>query len=119
MPLLPPPTNPPAHAGKMQKGRLVAGPSIEYLGLWFDIRERTFPRMPNPLPGCRAKEGGKYYLSKDVAASVRQLMERIKVTHTTCAHARTRIRTRTIKSTHTHEHTHTHTHTHTRTHSTG
>ena len=51
--------------------------SIEYVGLWHDNAARTFPRMPKPLPGCKAEEGGKFYWSKDVAASVHQLAERI------------------------------------------
>ena len=54
----------------------VAG-TIEYVGLWRDEAARTFPRMPKPLPGCEAEEGGKFYWSRDVAASVQQLAARI------------------------------------------
>ena len=58
------------------RGAVVAA-TLEYMGLWRDERGRTFPPMPSPLPGCRPQEGGKYYWSRDVAASVQQLVDRI------------------------------------------
>ena len=51
--------------------------SISYMGLWHDEGPRTFPPMPSPLPGCNPEEGGKFYWSRDVAASVQQLAARI------------------------------------------
>ena len=51
--------------------------TLEYMGLWRDERGRTFPPMPSPLPGCKPQEGGKFYWSRDVAASVQQLVDRI------------------------------------------
>ena len=58
-------------------GGKATAPVIEYLGLWRDEASRTFPPMPKPLPGCKPEEGGKFYWSRDVAASVKQLAARI------------------------------------------
>ena len=55
----------------------VVAATLEYMGLWRDERGRTFPPMPSPLPGCKPQEGGKFYWSRDVAASVQQLVDRI------------------------------------------
>mmetsp|Transcript_13628 Transcript_13628/g.42082 ORF Transcript_13628/g.42082 Transcript_13628/m.42082 type:complete len:662 (+) Transcript_13628:1645-3630(+) len=54
-----------------------ANATLEYMGLWRDDWGRTFPPMPSPLPGCKPQEGGKFYWSRDVAASVQQLVDRI------------------------------------------
>ena len=50
------------------------------MGLWQDgrnLHQRAFPPVPNALPGTRLEEGGNYYWSQDVAASVKQLAARI------------------------------------------
>ena len=50
---------------------------IEYQGLWRDNSSRTFPPC-KALPGCQSAEGGKFYWSRDVASSVKQLAARIR-----------------------------------------